>query len=370
MPFPFKEPSPLPIGDIQKLKKETLPATEVKNHVLWVNPDFPEIPLDLPSSKQLKRAKAKQEQISSNLGIFLKSKDGERKVEIDSGHSRSGLLGRVIFKDCEGNLYRDVDAKGLGGSFVFGHARVVSNIVIREDGQSTGTVRKDYALHDRDMSEKLFSKGIRVVRVLGIIELEEIIPDQDGKKTSVKHAQAIGRLAPDTVPVLEIRAFGTHYRLSDPGKNLSDEEIWQAVRMLEDARSLVAAELSRSEKEFGWRDYFLWLWRTIGENLGRMHKNRMLHKYLTQGHNITLDGRIVDFDSVEELRESEESTARFDAEMVELHHAIKKFTEKFLRAITNQLDSENRTENLSGIMGEAEWQFIEAYEEENPTKES
>lgn len=34
--------------------------------------------------------------------------------EVSGSHTRSGILGRVIFSDKEGRLYRDIDLKGIG----------------------------------------------------------------------------------------------------------------------------------------------------------------------------------------------------------------------------------------------------------------
>ena len=176
----FKESGGFPIGEPQPLKKteSTMPVVEVENHVEWVNPDFPEIPLDLPSSEKLEEIKKNGGQISSSLGIFLSDKENKRVVGVDRGHGRSGLLGKAVFRDSQRNLYRDIDIKGLGSPLVLLGKGYTKEVARREDGQSTGIVRQDYAFHDRDMSEKLFSLGIRVVRVISIINLEQVVPSK------------------------------------------------------------------------------------------------------------------------------------------------------------------------------------------------
>lgn len=45
--------------------------------------------------------------------------------------------------------------------------------------------------------------------------------------------------------------------------------------------------------------YCYWLARNLGEQIGKMHFAGFRHNYLSL-HNITADGRIVDYDSVEE----------------------------------------------------------------------
>ena len=45
------------------------------------------------------------------------------------------------------------------------------------------------------------------------------------------------------------------------------------------------------------KEYFEWFAKTLGENVGIMHRNGWTHRYLSS-HNVTLDCRIVDLDSV------------------------------------------------------------------------
>ena|SRR3989344_2830880 len=49
-------------------------------------------------------------------------------------------------------------------------------------------------------------------------------------------------------------------------------------------------------------DYFDWFTKTMAVNVARMHNKNWVHGYLTP-HNITLDARIVDLDSVETMSE-------------------------------------------------------------------
>jgi hypothetical protein len=124
--------------------------------------------------------------------------------------------------------------------------------------------------------------------------LEEII--YDGKPISILKAKIGKIISRNMKPVLEIRAFGTHSRFVDVFQSNSKEK---ANLLIEDARLLVAQELGLDPKDFSRLEYFKWLARTVGKNLALMRKNGWVHKYLGQGHNITLDGCFMDFDSVE-----------------------------------------------------------------------
>jgi len=288
----FKEPNPkIPMGLASKLEasKETLPAIEVKNRVLWVNSD-----LDLPFKLEVGKR--------TNLGLFLTSQIEEaeklKNLEVKRQHMRSALLGRVIFGEKtnkeDRQLYRDIDIKGLGwlgGKNNF----FVKKIELRPDGvESMGILSLEDACHNTDIAEEFHKLGIRTNRTIAIVELEEII--YDGKPISILKAKIGKIISRNMKPVLEIRAFGTHSRFVDVFQSNSKEK---ANLLIEDARLLVAQELGLDPKDFSRLEYFKWLARTVGKNLALMRKNGWVHKYLGQGHNITLDGCFMDFDSVE-----------------------------------------------------------------------
>lgn len=337
-----KENPRLPIGGTAELnaKKETLPAVEVKNHVLWVNPDFPELPLRLPTAEELKRATENGKTISTKFALFLTPAPGEKEktfsLEVAPLHGRSGILGRVIFKDREGNLYRDIDIKGGGYSCIdsiddkdFNNRKLglcVGPVKRRYSDGSLGIVESDRAFWDRDMSEKFLKAGIRVPRTIAIIALEEIV-DWNGGKIPVEEAARQGAIIePMSRPVLEIRAFGTKSRLEDVSGGESYEQMARDENrrrlMLKDARQLVAKELGKTPESFSWEEYFEWLAETVGRNVGLMHKNGWCHHYLSAGHNITLDGRLVDLDSV-----VEEGDEKYDEEYDQesMQKALKEF---------------------------------------------
>jgi hypothetical protein len=144
------------------------------------------------------------------------------------------------------------------------------------------------------MTEAFYKAGIRTYRIVAIAVLKEIIV-RDGKKSSsqkkISINDAIQRdfIHGESEPVISVRAFGTKTRL---GEELSKEDV-------EDAILLVAEELMRDPKKFSAVEYINWLAETIGKNIALMHNEDWVHNYLGLGHNITLDGRIVDLDSIE-----------------------------------------------------------------------
>ncbi len=105
---PAPESKNFPVGEPRKLEqqKETLPALNVENRVSWKNEDINE-PFNLEVGKE------------TPLAVFLTAKpeissDKVVPLEVMPQHGRSGLRGRVLFNDKQGNIYRDVDIKGGG----------------------------------------------------------------------------------------------------------------------------------------------------------------------------------------------------------------------------------------------------------------
>lgn len=285
--------------------KEILPAVEVQNEVMWVNKDFPELPFDIKEGE------------STKLGLFLtpKPKEGEKTFDLKAsgGHYRSGLLGRVIFKDKEGRFYRDVDLKGMGRVFSRDSSGLefeVGEVTRRhggEKGQASGILDLEWAKHSRDMSEKFLEKGIRTERYIALIEPKEII-DSQGQKISIAKAKKVGILPERLQPAIALRAFATKFRVYDI-QDIRSYKTSDFIKKLEDARKIVSQELGINEKNFSFKKYFKWFAKTLGENIGKMHNNGWFHNYLTE-HNITLDCRIVDLDSVEKFTNRKERAAK------------------------------------------------------------
>lgn len=313
---------PVGIGGAElKKDRETLPAVEVANEVSWVNNKM-NSPFDLKVGQQ------------SRLGMFLtpNPQEGENifNLEISGSHTRSGILGRVIFNDKEGRLYRDIDLKGMGyvktRADKQGYKREVGPVIGsygKGSGEyskfsffagSTGITNQELIRRDIDFSEKFLKAGIRTHRVIALIDLEEVI-DRDGKKISIAEAKEKGILSKEDEPVIEVRAFGVRSRLFDLenyAKSSFQRDIYsfppKARKILDDAKNFVAQEQNIDLASFTDDDYFKWLADTTAINIARMHYHRWVSGYLTS-HNITLDARLVDLDSVVVFRKDREEMA-------------------------------------------------------------
>lgn len=270
---------PLGIGG-RELKKNSveLPVVHIDNEVLWVNEDM-ELPFKMEKGKP-----------TDVVGFLTQAKEHKMesvtKLETHSEHQRTALIGRVIFKDKQGNLYRDIDQKG--GGYV--RNKEVSNLTISfVSSSSFGILDRRWAETDKRMSEEFINHGIRTYRVTAIIKLKEVIDKLE--KITIEEAKKRNFFRPNEEPVIEIRAFGTKMRIHDI---YYDSE---CGKFLKDAMYLVAQEKGIAPESFSVADYYSWFCVTLGEQVAKMHKNGYAHDCLTP-HNITLDCRIVDLDSV------------------------------------------------------------------------
>ena len=270
-----------------------LPAVEVKNEVAWVNKKI-KLPFGIKKGE------------SNRLGMFLMPSNVRQEgnfypLEIQPEHHRSGVLGRVIFEDEDGNVYRDVDLKGVGYTYLGRVEAPIRDVSTTYQGDRTwGILDKSYAENDIKKSEQFLKAGIRTYRPVALIELEEII-DANGARISIKEAKKKKIINKDSEPVIEVRAFGVRTRVGDINiNNLEERE-----RLINDAINFVASELGKDPDNFSREEYLEWFIKTVAVSLARMHNRNWVHGYLTT-HNITLDARIIDLDSVETAQEIQE----------------------------------------------------------------
>ena len=261
----FEKEKVVPTGLAPKLEfsRETVPAVEVSNHVLYVNSAL-DLPFDIKVGEP------------TNLGLFITEQphagQQSRDLEVKIHHGRTALLGRVVFGDkgegTKKELYRDVDIKGLGyiktGFPELNRSPTTSVEAVKIQQQnpekSWGILNSGDAFRDKDCAEMFHEYGIRTHRVIAIIALEEII--HQGKRISITEAKSLGLLPENSEPVLEIRAFGTHARLKDVHfdsfTELSLDAKSRAKRNLivEDARLLLAQELGVDPENFGAEQHY------------------------------------------------------------------------------------------------------------------
>lgn len=269
----------------EEKNRETLPAVTVDNNVILVNSEI-ELPFKIEKNKP------------TELGLFFTPDpkgQSVKNIEVMREHNRSGILGKVIFKDKQGRLYRDVDLKGIG----FVELDTTSEkMTVRppqtiEKRQTRGIASMFYIRNDWKMTEEFLNAGIRTYRIIAITELKEII-DKFGNKISISTAKKERIIREDDKPVAEIRAFGTRTRIAD----LVEISKQKRDALIEDAIKFVAEEVGINYKSFSKQDYFNWFIETMATNLARMHHGGWVHGGLSD-HNITLDARVVDLDSVE-----------------------------------------------------------------------
>ena len=314
----------LPTGEGGKLnrlaterwKERLVRLVPVKNKVIWVNPNFPNLPFGLKLNEQ------------TPLGLFVKSvlpenpatgklKEGSQIGEHLPSHHRSILLTRAMLADNNGQVYRDIDLKGIGYVSTKGYeeylhgaeveVNTLASVQSRGESGYYGLFEEISAMYDRDKSEEFNALGIRTPRALAIIRLLEVIY-KDGM-VSISSLKEKGILPQDSSPVIEVRVFRNKARISDyactrPGnyslfaRDYGSDDFLPRV-LLADAKEIIRQELGLNS-EISDSDYFKYLVKLVATNIGLMHKSGWMHNYLTV-HNITLNGDIADFDSVSQL---------------------------------------------------------------------
>ncbi len=284
---------------------------------------------------------------NTTVGILMKAPSWLPDYSVDSVHSKTfdAIFGHNRTVGFYTNIFREhnpesnlnyIDAKGtsnwLNREITRGQPRATRLPMKSRDGM-WGLMNKSEAEHDHKI-QKIFKKiGIRTHESIGYYELKYIYLGSEKVEVS-KYFE----LPKDFVPVQQIRGFATPYRIDDitsdqSGYNKVDQEKSSKDKILE------AMLLASNETGLDMLDpesYLLWFVQTMAKNIGLMHKNKFVHKYLHSG-NITLDARIVDFDSVstfaEELTQIDDSgyptyiedTVDRDKEMFKtaLHHLIR-----------------------------------------------
>ncbi|PIU42808.1 MAG: hypothetical protein COS98_00980 [Parcubacteria group bacterium CG07_land_8_20_14_0_80_35_11] len=195
--------------------------------------------------------------------------------------------------------------------------------VIRNGEGRQGLLDEDIADYDYQKSEEFLKAGIRTYRILAIIKLEEIVVNK--KKLSLPEAIEENIIDENFHPVVEIRSFGTKARIDDLGSYFH-QDIKEMKLLVNDAIKLVSQELG-CEKPISEKEYLMWFAKMLGFSVGLMHKNGWFHNYLSP-HNITLDCRIADLDSVSQLTDKREQEkdlewARFSLdELLNFFHII------------------------------------------------
>lgn len=319
-----------PIGQGQLLNQraEKLPAICVDNKVVWINPNI-NAPFQLELGKKC------------DLGLLflMRNTNGKQPSffpEIRDGHNRSGILGRVVISDRQGNLYRDIDLKGLN---MFGYT-------ICEDGRENaprGLLDYSPAVSEAKITEKLHSDGIPTYRVIAIMELHQLI-DGASQPREVDWFKRQNIIRPDRTPVVSVRAFFIKTRLADidyldlDGTNYARNQV--SPQFL-DGLSLINQQHHLALDPQNPLSYLKWVAKTAGARLALFQRKGWCHGSLSQ-HNITFDARIADCASVRQTNDSLdffESYRRLRQTLIEMGENVGQ------RAVKEILDIYDRSYN-------------------------
>ncbi len=229
-------------------------------------------------------------------GFFLTNQKGDFYVRIRWMLNRHCVLSSDLFYDSKRNLYRDIDAKGVG--YTRGFPMKFLSVRLPEmegDIELRGILHDDVAIEDREITEELEELGIRVARHVAQIELYDLV-NQEGEVVPRNYfSEEIGVNLDMVRPTVAIRAMGTTSRIWDLRVNNNTHNQNYIREIVDDAVSLVSAELGY---ELSPEEYVEWFVDTMGRQLGVIHRNKMMTDFTGQihggQHNLTLDCRLTD----------------------------------------------------------------------------
>jgi len=265
-------------SSLERSRMELRPALAVKNTVDWINPR-----LTTPFSLTVGE--------SSDFGVFLindgSSTQPAMKLGVSSFHGRSALVGEIPTADDQGNRYHFVDLKGVGHVAAVEDTEDIVILTPKPKGVNNtwGTWRHERAIEEKDISESLADKGVRVVRIGAIIAPQEIaLPD--GTKVDLQEARERGIIRADETPAIGLRVYRMRERI--------DHDETQSETHLAKAKQVIEEELGYQAGSLSWDEYIKWFAETLGQNVALVHNNRPYHGSLGP-HNITLACEIFDF---------------------------------------------------------------------------
>lgn len=288
---------------------QPLSAVQVKNHVDYVDPSIELNGLDFKTGKSTG--------LVIQVAMGQARKNPERIVYARPGtsfHLRAVLLtGEANIQDSDGVRYRYLDAKGTGNIDVIeknGKGLVDERFsrflkptpsypASAYSEKTWGQATRGWTDIDIKAYKKFQELGIKTVPIVATASIDEVL-DKDGNIISIKEAKEQGYLNSQTDPYQIFRAWVTPFRLHeiefDP-----EGEFHMGFDPTSKDIELKRSVLKSAMEDIGIgnvKDYLEWLAKEIGGGLGLMHKNGVGHGFLGGLHNITLDGRFMDLDSV------------------------------------------------------------------------
>ncbi len=315
-------------------------VVRVDNRVLMSNNECKEILDDLGVT---------QDQRNSALGVQLIPegiiREGMCKVTLTKNATRAALVGRIDFVDSKtGTHWRYLTAKGIGALI---NATMIVTVIgeerISSTGDTWGVTDLEDATTDFEMSLRFIREGIRTVIPVAIIELDHIL-NKNSSPLTIQEAQQIGLLRKNERPVVYLRAFATHLRMSDLYLELYGYKKNSSIekrQMVDAAMRTVEREIRQFVKRdsFGINDYANWFAYTLGQVFRKIHDMNVLHHNVS-GQNITLDCRILDLDTVTEI----EYPWQIEDELKDVRSTLVHFTRVINEVYSTNLESDELSE--------------------------
>lgn len=279
----------------------------------------------------------------TDLGVFLKFdndtaefNEDARIAGIRNRHHRSADLDTELVETSDGDILRDTDIKG-GGLISRETGTDVIPWTNTPYGRVEGLMDEESALHDMRMSRRFKELGIDTDEIVAVIRpLELPVMGNDGvcRMVPVENIPrgpadkpTHGTLPHGFTPALVIRKYGTKTRVDDVispegsfGPRPSPDVEQDRREYIQDAIELIRF---KDPTVTDIREYTYWFAKRLGRNVGRMARAGLLHRFLFTRHNVTLDCRITDRDSVQERPIPLDETSRqldFDGGLVTINN--------------------------------------------------
>lgn len=325
----------------------------LNSHLKFNNPDYdfsigvpPQLPLMLALGESKKRP---------DLVVYCRP-----------DHRRSGLVTSEsgIFLNTIPLVF--LDEKGLGNldeqpiitSLVgkrYVHAGSTMAKTSPKENETWGLVNLEDALHDAKSTDLLSSYGIRIVPTVAILVINKVL-NEEGIYISLDEAIKKELIGKKAIPAVQFRCFITPFRASEfiysTDYRLSNNKRQRLKTMFLEGMSDMSKDKSIPIDFFGGEqaipEYLNWFAETFGQNLGKLHKRQLVHQWLHEMHNTTLDVRIIDSDDLLENasdRDIEQERATLFKQYPDIHSAFW----KYLDSVINLFHLPQKPDNLLEI---------------------
>lgn len=314
------------------------PISKVSNVVSYVNPFFNGMLKGLTKGEP------------SKLGFSLDSSKVDSTYDlklvpgsnilINNKHTRSGVFAKAFLRPSDyakrphpyPDFIRDLELKGCGFNPDFFNTKITD----------FGFQDRQNAIDDSNVTDYLAHHGLRVVPHIAHIRLNEIIIN--GEKYSIEEAKEKELISKGIEPILIVRGFGTRNRVEDLLKAYDNE------KLINDAIDVLSIETGNSKK-LTQNEYAEWFAKNLGRQIGLMDKLKFLH-YALSSHQVTLDGRIVDFAGSQYIKKDaslEEQIAQYASGL----EVLKVFSNSIVIGLSSENARENKIKKLEELYKES-----------------